>query len=320
MAAIYPEPGRPPQARAARGARRPALTQAPALQKLSGVPSRGSWLLAVLPAAAIACAAPPPACPLPPPTAPRAALLWRVERTGAGVVWLFGTIHDAGAAEVPAVAWRVLDGAVQFASELGADEPDPHQLVGLARLPWGQVLDRLLPADDWWDLVEAMLGAMTEDELRHARPWFALVKLHARMAHAPMPSMDVALTDHAGKLGIAVDHLESWRDQLAALDASVGVTDLSQAIHDRKAVACQVAQLRAAYRTSDVPALARMLLDPVHGDRLLAERNRRWAPLIERYLEHGGGFVAVGLGHLLGDSGLPAMLEREGYRVTREAP
>jgi uncharacterized protein YbaP (TraB family) len=98
------------------------------------------------------------------------------------------------------------------------------------------------------------------------------------------------------------------------------VTDLSQAIHDRKAVACQVSQLRAAYRTSDVPALARMLLDPVHGDRLLAERNRRWAPLIERYLEHGGGFVAVGLGHLLGDSGLPAMLEREGYRVTREAP
>jgi uncharacterized protein YbaP (TraB family) len=296
------------------------LTATPALQKLSGVTSRGSWLLAVLPAAAIACVAPPAACPLPPPTAPRAALLWRVERTGAGVVWLFGTIHDAGAADVPEAAWRVLDGALRFASELGADEPDPHQLVGLARLPWGQVLDRLLPADDWWDLVEAMLGAMTEDELRHARPWFALVKLHARMTRAPMPSMDVALADHAGKLGIAVDHLESWRDQLAALDASVGVTDLSQAIHERKTVACQVAQLRAAYRTSDVPALARMLLDPVHGDRLLAERNRRWAPLIERYLERGGGFVAVGLGHLLGDSGLPAMLEREGYRVTREAP
>jgi uncharacterized protein YbaP (TraB family) len=61
-----------------------------------------------------------------------------------------------------------------------------------------------------------------------------------------------------------------------------------------------------------------MLLDPVHGDRLLADRNRRWAPRIERYLEHGGGFVAVGLGHLLGERGLPTMLERAGYRVTRE--
>ena len=281
--------------------------------------SRGSWrLLAALPIAAIACAAPPPACPL--PLTPRGApLLWRVERTGAGVVWLYGTIHDASAADVPAVAWRMLDGAARFASELGTDEPDRHQLVALARLPSGQGLDRLLPADDWSDLVGAMLGAMTEDELRHARPWFALVKLHARMAHAPVPSMDVALAAHAGELGIAVEHLESWRDQLAALDASVGAADLSRAIHARKTVACQVAQLRAAYRAGDLPALAGMLLDPVHGDRLLAERNRRWAPLIERYLEHGGGFVAVGLGHLLGDSGLPAMLERAGYRVTREA-
>lgn len=282
--------------------------------------SRGSWrLLAALPIAAIACAAPPPACPLPPAPPRGAPLLWRVERTGAGVVWLYGTIHDAGAADVPAVAWRMLDGAVRFASELGSDEPDRHQLVALARLPSGQGLDRLLPADDWWDLVGAMLGAMTEDELRHARPWFALVKLHARMAHAPVPAMDVALAAHAGKLGIAVEHLESWRDQLAALDASVGGAELSQAIRARKTVACQVAQLRAAYRAGDLPALARMLLDPVHGDRLLAERNRRWAPLIERYLEHGGGFVAVGLGHLLGDNGLPAMLERAGYRVTREA-
>lgn len=273
----------------------------------------------MLPAAAIACAAPPPTCPVPPPVPPHAApLLWRVERTGAGVVWLYGTIHDAGAEDVPDAAWHQLDGAAVFASELGADEPDPHQLVALARLPWGQVLDRLLPADDWWDLVEAMLGAMTEDELRHARPWFALVKLHARMAHAPAPSMDVALAERARRLGIAVEPLESWRDQLAALDASVGTADLSQAIHERKAVACQVAQLRAAYRARDLPALARMLLDPVHGDRLLAERNRRWAPRIERYLEHGGGFVAVGLGHLLGDNGLPAMLERAGYRVTHQ--
>lgn len=282
---------------------------------------RGSWrLLAALPVVAIACAPPPPACPLPPPATEAAPLLWRVERTGAGVVWLYGTIHDAGAADVPAVAWRRLDDVRVFASELGTDEPDPHQLVALARLPWGQVLDRLLPPDDWWELVEAMLGAMTEDELRHARPWFALVKLHARMAHAPMPSMDVALATRAGQLGIAVESLESWRDQLAALDASVGASDLSHAIHARRTVACQVAQLRAAYRASDLPALARMLLDPVHGDRLLAERNRRWAPRIERYLEHGGGFVAVGLGHLLGDEGLPAILAREGYRVSREAP
>src|SRR5262249_26234485 len=189
----------------------------------------------------------------------------------------------------------------------------------LARLPWGVVLDRLLPADDWWELVEAMLGAMTEDELRHARPWFALVRLRAHMAPSPKPSMDDALAARASAAGLAVEALEPWREQLTALDASVTARDLSHAIHARRAIACEVAQLRAAYRASDVPALTRMLLDPVRGDPLLVERNRRWMGQIARSFDHGGGFVAVGLGHLLGDDGLPALFEREGYRVVRDA-
>lgn len=281
---------------------------------------RGSWsLVAALPAAAIACATAQPPCPIAAPSEPHAApLLWRVEGPGEAVVWLYGTIHDAGAGDVPSEVWHRLDAAPVFVSELGAGEPDPQQLSALARLPWGQVLDQMLPADDWWDLVEAMLGAMTEDELRHARPWFALVRLRAHMARSPKPSMDVAMAERAGARGIPVEQLESWRDQLAALDASVTAADLSQAIHERNAVTCQVAQLQAAYRAGDLAALTRMLVDPVHGDRLLAERNRRWAPQIEHYLARSGGFVAVGLGHLLGDGGLPAMLERAGYRVTRE--
>jgi uncharacterized protein YbaP (TraB family) len=50
---------------------------------------------------------------------------------------------------------------------------------------------------------------------------------------------------------------------------------------------------------------------------VLAGRNRRWLPQIEHLLDAGGGLVAVGLGHLLGDAGLPALLERAGYRVAR---
>lgn len=277
-----------------------------------------SWL-AALPVL-VACAAAPPTCPLAAaPGAPAAPLLWRVERSGAGVVWLFGTVHDAGADDVPPVVWRRLAAAPRFVSELGDEQPDTAQLSALARLPWGTVLDGLLPADDWWELVEAMLGEMKQDELRRARPWFALVRLRAHMARAPRPSMDDALTRHASANGVAVESLESWRDQLAALDASVGPADLSRAIHERRTVACQVAQLRAAYRASDVTALTRMLLEPIRGEALIAARNRRWVPRIERYLAHDGGFVAVGVAHLLGDGGLPAMLERAGYHVTREA-
>jgi uncharacterized protein YbaP (TraB family) len=273
---------------------------------------------ALVTCALVACAPPPASCPTLPADPTAAPLLWRVERSGGAAIWLYGTVHDTGADDVPAAVWHRLDAAPVFVSELGDDEPDPQAMNALARLPWGQVLDRLLPADDWWDLVEAMLGAMTEDELRHARPWFALVRLHTRMARPPRPAMDAALAERARSRGIAVEPLESWQDQLAALDASVTPADLSRAIHGRAAVPCQTAQLRAAYRASDLVALERILVEPIRGDRLLAERNRRWLPKIEDLLAKAGGFVAVGLGHLLGTAGLIAQLERAGYRVTRE--
>jgi uncharacterized protein YbaP (TraB family) len=245
-------------------------------------------------------------------------LLWRVQRAEGAAVWLYGTIHDAGAQDVPAAVWTTLDAAPVFVSELGDDEPDPHKLAELARLPWGKVLDQMLPADDWWDLVTAMQGDMREDDLRHARPWLAMVRLRAHMARSPKPSMDVAFAERARRRGVAVERLESWDDQLTALDASITVGDLSAAIHARSAVACELAQLRSAYRASDLSVLTTLLVAPVRSPALLADRNRRWLPAIERHLAGGGAFIAVGLGHLLGADGLLATLERAGYTVSRE--
>lgn len=273
------------------------------------------WLAIALVAAIGGCGAPAPRCAIASRSPSGPPLLWRVERPGGAPVWLYGTIHDAGAGDVPRAAWTALDGAAAFASELGNREPDPRKLAEIARLPWGQVLDQMLPADDWWELVNAMLGEMREDELRHARPWFALIRLNARMAQSPRPSMDVALAEHARERRIAVEHLESWEQQLDSLAESVTAADLSAAIHGRHAVACELARLRAAYRESDVPALARMLAGTARSAAEVAERNRRWLPQIERYLAGGGGFVAVGLGHMLGEDGLPALLERAGYSV-----
>jgi len=264
-------------------------------------------------------------------------LLWRVRGASGATVWLFGTIHDVGADEVPGAAWRELDGAASFVSELGDDEPDPRRFTELARLPWGQVLDQQLPSDDWWELVTVLASVMKEDDLRHARPWFALIRLRAYMLHAPRPSMDTALVERARRQGIAIGRLESWEDQLTALDTSITAAALSNALHARNAYACELAVLVAAYRAGDLTMLTHLLVDPLQGTALLVERNRRWLPQIERHLTLGalgalgpaggpsatgpGGtaFVAVGLGHLLGPAGLLAALAGAGYSVERRA-
>src|SRR5690349_20068257 len=102
------------------------------------------------------CASAPARCEVGPRDPHAPPLLWRVQRGDGAVVWLFGTIHDAGAGEVPPAAWAALDQSAALVSELGDDAADPRKLAELARLPWGDVLDRMLPADDWWDLVAAM--------------------------------------------------------------------------------------------------------------------------------------------------------------------
>jgi uncharacterized protein YbaP (TraB family) len=240
--------------------------------------------------------------------------LWRVHGKGDGVVWLYGTLHD-GASAVPPEAWEALSHAHHFASELGDAEPDPDKLAERARLPFGKVLSQMLPADDWFDLVNALRGVVREDDLQHARPWFAMTRLTSHMTNAPKPSMDDALTARAKREHLPVDALETWDEQLAALDDAVTVDDLKEAIHARKEMACSLARMRALYNAGDLESLTPLLV--VRDARLIDARNARWLPVIERYLAADGAFVAVGLGHLVGDHGLPAELAKAGYAVER---
>jgi len=277
--------------------------------------------LALLLALALAgCGGGRPACELAGPHNPHGApFLWRVQRGEGPVLWLYGTFHN-GHAQVPAAARAALESAAHFASELGDTEMDPERLRELARLPVGaKGLDALLPADDWWELRDALREVIAEDALKRARPWLAVSQLTAAMAPSPRPTMDVSLAQRARERGISVDALETWDEQLTALDAAVKIADLQQAIHERKTMRCSVERLLAAYAAGDLDAMGR-LLGVEQAETLLAARNRKWLPRLEGYLAARGAFVAVGVSHLAGAQGLPAMLAAAGYAVRRASP
>ena len=61
-----------------------------------------------------------------------------------------------------------------------------------------------------------------------------------------------------------------------------------------------------------------ILADPELAQVLLYDRNRSWAAQIENLLSASERpLIAVGAGHLLGERGLPALLESRGYTVSR---
>jgi uncharacterized protein YbaP (TraB family) len=251
-----------------------------------------------------------------PPGSHGGAFLWKAHR-GGDVVWLYGTIHDSGIDAVPEVAKNALEKSVRFVSELGDAEPDREVFRKYARVDHGPGIDQRLPASDWYDLRDALIGTIKEDDLRRAEPWYAMTLLSTKMAPTKEKSMDVLLAKRAQELAMPVDALEKWEDQLAALKSVVDVDDLKVAIHARHTMTCDFERMRAAYGAGDTRTMEALLVVPKTQATMLDARNAKWLPKIEAYFARGGAFVAVGLGHLLGAQGLPALLERAGYTVER---
>lgn len=266
----------------------------------------------------VAACASQPRCPIEQPLAQGQPFLWKASK-GGDIVWLYGTIHDAGLDAVPPVALTALEHSTRLVSELGDVAPDPDVFREHARIEKGKGIDQLLPADDWWDLRDALLGKIKEDDLRRVRPWYAMSLLTSAFSPTPGPSMDSELADRARELAKPVEALETWQDQLAMLDRAVGIPDLQEAIHARKTMRCDLTRMLGAYRAGDLVTMQALLVVPRTEATLLTARNRAWFPQIEKQFAQGGAFVAVGLGHLLGDNGLVIMLQHAGYTVERVA-
>jgi uncharacterized protein len=268
----------------------------------------------------VACGSPAPRCTInvPKPADPQP-FLWKVEK-GGNVVWLYGTIHNGGKAEVPPAAWTALTTSTKFASELGDAEPDKDRVAKLVRIESGKSLDFLLPPDDWYDLRDFMRGTVKEDELKQFRPWYAMIRLTQKIAPPPETTMDNALTERAKQAGKPIEALERVDEQLEALANAVGVKDLRDALAQRKKMKCELDGMLAFYVTGDADAMKKWLAME-HADVLLGARNKKWLAQIEGYLlapgVPGGAFVAVGLGHLIGDESVLELLAAKGYTVER---
>jgi uncharacterized protein YbaP (TraB family) len=107
-------------------------------------------------------------------------------------------------------------------------------------------------------------------------------------------------------------------DQLPERDQSdllVGV------IEEEKLRAADPTRLRRAWLAGDSATLedattTGLMADPELRAALLVNRNRDWTDKLVRILNRGDKpLVAVGAAHLVGPDGLPAMLEKHGFRV-----
>lgn len=275
-------------------------------------------------------------------------LLWRIEADGGPPSHLFGTMHmaDPRVKELPEAARAAFDASDTVVIET-LDVLDPAASVALmAEAPDllmftdSRTLDGLMEEDDREMVREALAArGVPLSSLRKTVPWLvsALVALPvceiARQG-AGDEVLDLALAAWAQDDGKRLAGLESLREQLeamASLPMEFHMEGLVETARLGPVVDDVAETMVALYQAGDVamiwPFLEAVLPAPSDAmaeqgyaqfqERLIVARN---AVMAERALEHievGGAFIAVGALHLPGEEGLVALLEREGYTLSR---
>jgi uncharacterized protein YbaP (TraB family) len=289
------------------------------------VPSRlGAALLWLLPAIALADSAGHPVT------------MWMAEGTS-NRVYLLGSVHLLRAQDhpLPRIIDDVYDEAETLYMELDMDDLDPLLMQStinrLGMLDEGTSLQDVM-GDELYAEAKARAAELELplDMLERTEPWLAAITVEqlalARIGFNPSYGVEMHLLKKASSDGKEILGFESVEQQLAYLDGlSLDAQRdlLMQTLAESAAIQDLMDDLILAWRSGDIDYLERTLLEDVSGypelyDTIVASRNRLWVDTIDALLEQREDYlVVVGALHLVGDDGVPHLLEQRGVRITQ---
>lgn len=252
-------------------------------------------------------------------------------------VYLLGSIHLLRQQDYPLPAGfdSVYEDAETLIMELDMDDMDPVESQTLAN-QMGLIQDGRTLKDLLGDEVYAEAESLAEASqipialLATAEPWFAAmnveVMLLMRMGFNPNYGVETYFQEKAAADGKEILGLETMRQQLEFLD---GLSEEAQREMLMQALS-EGAELReimdstiAAWRTGDVDFMESDLLGdmaqyPELNRVIVVERNIDWTQQIEALLDDDIDYlIVVGTLHLVGDDGVPELLEARGHSVTQ---
>lgn len=163
------------------------------------------------------------------------------------------------------------------------------------------------------------------------KPWFAAINLIAVKLKAlrldPRRGVDQYLAGEAKRRGKPTSGLETLEFQIGLLDQLSNQNQeamLRESVRELDLLDRNIDEIVRSWVEGDEAVLAKLLLAgmaefPEIHQKVIVERNRRWAPEIEKLLEQGSGaLIVVGAAHLVGRDGVIEMLKTKGYSVEQK--
>lgn len=276
------------------------------------------------------------------------ALLWRVEKTGAGdASFLFGTLHlpDPRVAALSDKIRTAISEVSTVALELtGTDDHAAIQKElfanpALIMMQGGKTLWDVLDQSNHGQVEKALKNlGMGRDQVANFQPWLpsmmlALSPCFTRRTVTGNAGVDQAVERLARKQGKTLVALETAAEQFGALSGlsietqAVMLTDSAKLFDRIEDTNETLIQLYLQRRLDWILPFGQLALgnkrtaretaaDKEFLESIMSERNRTMAERAEPHLQRGGLMIAVGALHLPGEDGLVNLLRLRGYKVT----
>lgn len=252
-----------------------------------------------------------------------------------GKIVLFGSVHILP----PDLDWETprLKRAVKRAKEIWFEIPLDNASMAAASLaaeteglqPPGQTLTAELGAKDQLRLVTlAQAYAVPLEELDRLKPWLAEIRLSVASYRDLGASRELGVEHQIlaeARPDVRQRAFETPQEQIAYLAQGRlpdQIASLEETFGELEEGPSGFQRLIHAWMIGDLTALRAESLDPLEKASpaiyrtMVVERNQRWLKIIQaRLTEPGDAVIVVGVGHLIGPDGLPALLRAQGVRV-----
>jgi uncharacterized protein YbaP (TraB family) len=251
-----------------------------------------------------------------------------------GTVYLVSSLHLLP----PQIDWhrpqidQAMQGADSFVFEVPTGESErgaeTQFIIENGLLPAGQKLSARLTPDSRRDYARALeLAGIEQRNIDQKQPWLAEVVLTVqsmyRRNYSALHTPEGEAHDFAARNGREVRYFDTTEQQmefLAGANRTGSTEQFSAVLADFPNQPERETRFVEAWAAGDVTTSAALVAEGLHdlpGEQgLLNERNRDWASQIEGMLgENRTFFVAVGIAHLVGPNGVPALLRARGVTV-----
>ena len=266
----------------------------------------------------------------------RAMSLWQVDGEN-NTIYLLGSIHMLRAQDhpLPPAIYAAYDDAEKLIMELDMDDLNPVDSQALSNelglIQDGRTLSDLMGEALYAEAEQLAVAAQIPLALlANAEPWFAAmnveIMLLMRMGFNPSLGVESALLEKAQADGKEILGFETIRQQLEFLDGLSPEAQremLIQALADGADMREMMDGMIEAWRNGDVAYLEKNLLAdmqdyPELNQTIVVDRNVNWTNEIEDMLDDEIDYlIVVGTLHLVGEDGVPQLLEARGHEVTQ---